>query len=51
MSSHSSSPNESDRKSTKNLLKQLAKDFQALSYKQLQHKTLLKERDAHFARI
>jgi len=51
MSSHSSSPNESDRKSTKTLLKQLAKHFQALSYRQLQHETLLKERDAHFAKM
>jgi len=51
MSSHSSSPNESDRKSTKTLLKQLVKDFQALSYRQLQLETILKERDAHFARI
>jgi len=51
MSSHSSSPNESDRKTTKTLLKQLAKDFQALSYRQMQHETQLKERDAHFAKI
>jgi len=53
MSSHSSSPNESDRKSIKSLLKQLAKDFQSLSYRQLQHEAQLKddekERDAHFA--
>jgi len=51
MSFHSSSPNESDRKPTKTRLKQLARDFQALSYRQLQHETLLKERDAHFAKI
>jgi len=51
MSSHSSSPNESDRKSTKSLLKKLARDFQALSYQQLQHEAQLKERDVHFAKI
>ena len=51
MSSHSSSINESDRKSTKSLLKQLARDFQALSYRQLQHEAQLKERDDHFAKI
>jgi len=51
MSSHSSSPNESDRKSTKSFLKQLSRDFQSLSYRQLQHKAQLKERDAHFAKL
>jgi len=51
MSSHSSSPTESDKKSTKTLSKQLTRDFQALSYKKLHHETLLKERDAHFAKI
>jgi len=53
MSSHSSSPSESDRKSIKSLLKQLAKDFQSLSYRQLQDEAQIKEdkkeRDAHFA--
>jgi len=37
MSSHSSSPSESDKKSIKSLLKQLAKDFQSLSHRKLQH--------------
>ena len=31
--------------------KNLAQDFQALSYKQMQHETLLKERDTQFALI
>jgi len=30
-------------------LKQLAQDFQSLSYRQLQHETQLKKRDEHFA--
>jgi len=51
MSSHSSSPSESDRKSIKSLLKQLARDFQSLSYRQLQHEAQLKERDAHFSKL
>jgi len=37
MSTHSSSHTESDKKSTKSLLKQLARDFQSLSFRQLQH--------------
>ena len=53
MSSHSSCPSESDRKSIKSLLKQLAKDFQSLSHRQLQHESQIiedkKERDAHLA--
>ena len=55
MSSHSSSPSESDRKSIKSLLKQLAKDFQSLSHRQLQHEAQIiedkKERDAHLAML
>jgi len=51
MSTHSSSYSESDRKSTKSLLKQLAKDFQSLSLRQLQHEAQIledkKERDSH----
>jgi len=35
----------------KDLLKKIAQDVQALSYRQLQHETLLKERDAQFALI
>jgi len=53
MYTHSSSHSESDRKSTKSLLKQLAKDFQSLSLRQLQHEAQIledkKERDAHLA--
>jgi len=53
MSSHSSTPSESDRKSIKSLLKQLVKNFQSLSHRQLQHETQIiedkKERDAHLA--
>jgi len=53
MSTHSSSHSESDRKSTKSLLKQLARDFQSLSQRQLQHEAHIledkKERDAHLA--
>ena len=53
MSSHSSSPSESDRKSIKSLLKQLVKDFQSLSHRQLQHEAQIiedkKESDAHLA--
>ena len=53
MSSHSSSPSESDRKSIKSLLKQLAKDFQSLSHRQIQHEAQIledkKEMDAHLA--
>jgi len=53
MSSHSSSPSESDRKFIKSLLKELAKDFQSLSHRQLQHEAQIiedkKERDAQLA--
>ena len=35
----------------KDLLKKIAQDVQALSYRQLQHETLLKERDAQFSLI
>jgi len=53
MSSHSSSPSESDRKSIKTLLKMLAKDFQSLSHRQMQHELQIiedkKENDAHLA--
>jgi len=53
MACHSSSPSESDRNSIKSLLKQLAKDFQSLSHRQLQHEVQIiedkKERDAHLA--
>jgi len=51
MSTHSSSHSESNRKFTKSLLKQLARDFQSLSLRQLQHEAQnleeKKERDAH----
>jgi len=36
MSAHSSKSSESDLKSIKTLLKQLAKDFQSLSYRHLE---------------
>jgi len=53
MSTHSSSHSESDENSTKTLLKQLARDFQSLLLKQLQHEAQVleekKERDAHLA--
>ena len=49
MSAHSSNSRESDRKSIKDLLKQLSRDFQTLSNRQLEHEAQLKERDAHFA--
>jgi len=49
MSSHHS--NESEGESIKSLLKKLAQDFQALSYRQMQHETLLIERDTQFALI
>ena len=51
MSSHSRHSNESEGESIKSLLKKIAQDVQALSYRQLQHETLLKERDAQFALI
>ena len=51
MSSHSCHSNESEGKSIKSLLEKIAQDVQALSYRQLQHETLLKERDAQFALI
>jgi len=51
MSKHSSSHSESDENSTKSLLKQLARDFQSLSLRQLQHDTQVleekKEIDTH----
>jgi len=43
MSTRSSSHSESDRKSTKSLLKQLARDFQSLSLRQLQHEAQILE--------
>ena len=43
MSSHSSNSSESDRKSIKALLKQLSRDFQSLSYRQLEHEAQLRE--------
>jgi len=49
MSSHSHHSSENDRESIKSLLKQLAQDFQSLSYRQMQHEAQLKERDARFA--
>ncbi len=51
MSSHSRHSNESEGESVKSLLKKIAQDVQALSYRQLQHETLLKERDAQFSLI
>jgi len=53
MSTHSSKSSESDLKSIKTLLKQLAKDFQSLSYRQLEHEEqikklkMVKERDKY----
>ena len=43
MSTHSSKSSESDIKSIKTLLKQLAKDFQSFSYRQLEHEAQIKE--------
>ena len=43
MSTHSSKSNESDIKSIKSLIKQLAKDFQSLSYRQLEYEAQIKE--------
>jgi len=43
MSSHSSKSNESDMKSIKSLLKQFAKDFQTLSYRQLDNEAKINE--------
>jgi len=43
MSTHSSKSSESDIKSIKTLLKQLAKDFQSFSHTQLEHKAQIKE--------
>ena len=43
MSTHSSKSSESDIKSIKSLLKQLAKDFQSFSYRQLEHEAQIKE--------
>ena len=51
MSSHSRHSNESEGESVKSLLKKIAQDVQALSNRQLQHETLLKERDAQFALV
>jgi len=42
---------ESEEESIKSILKKLAQDFQALSYRKRQHETLLKERDTQFALI
>jgi len=53
MSAHSSKSSESDLKSIKTLLKQLAKDFQSFSYRQLEHEEqikglkMVKERDEY----
>jgi len=49
MSSHSRNSNESEGASIKSLVKKIAQDVQALSYRQLQHEAQLKERDAQFA--
>jgi len=43
MSTHSSKSSEGDIKSIKSLIKQLAKDFQSLSYRQLEHEAQIKE--------
>ena len=43
MSIHSSKSSESDIKSIKTLLKQLAKDFSSFSYRQLEHEAQIKE--------
>jgi len=43
MSTHSSKSNESDMKSIKSLLKQLAKDFQTLSYRRLENEAKINE--------
>ena len=43
MSTHSSKSSESDIKSIKTLLKQLAKEFQSFSYRQLEHEVQIKE--------
>jgi len=43
MSTHSTKSNESDMKSIKSLLKQVAKDFQTLSYRQLENEAQIKE--------
>jgi len=51
MSSHSCHSNESEGKSIKSLLEKISQDVQALSYRQLEHETQLKERDAQFALI
>jgi len=49
MLAHSSHSSESAIKSIKALLKQLSRDFQSLSHRQLEYEAQLKERDAHFA--
>jgi len=49
MSSPSRNSNESEGTFLKTLLKKIAQDVQALSYRQLQHEAQLKERDAQFA--
>jgi len=53
MSKHSSSHSESDENSTKSLLKQLARDFQSLLIRELQHENQFleekKEIDVHIA--
>jgi len=51
MSSHSRHSNESEGTSIKSLLEKIAQDVQTLSYRQLQHETQLKERDAQFALV
>ena len=43
MSTHSYKSNESDIKSIKSLLKQLTKDFQSFSYRQLENEVQIKE--------
>jgi len=49
MSSQSRNSNESEGTSIKSLVEKIAQDVQALSYRQLQHESQLKERDAQFA--
>jgi len=51
MSSHFHHSSESDRESIKTLLKQLAQNFQSLSYRELQYESQFKERDEHFSLI
>jgi len=43
MSTHSSKSNESDMKFIKSRLKHLPKDFQSISYRQLEHEAKINE--------